>query len=155
MSDRTVRVKWSARDGGADRRRPAPRRRSLETHRTSPKTVFPGLFRLVFGSGSECVRQRAHSGALGGVWGLWRGTQQLRAALRGRGFAGVRLLAGQRGNKGKKKGMGTCFTSAQRAGNVQRGKAAVQRSCGGVTAAPSSVRRRSAGNGLLGVLLVV
>ena len=76
-------------------------------------------------------------------------------ALRGRRFAGMRLLAGQRGNKGKKGGMGTCFTSAQHAGNVQRGKAAVQRSCGGVTAAPSSVRRRSAGNGLLGVLLVV
>ena len=31
----------------------------------------------------------------------------------------------------------------------------MQRSCGGVAAAPSSVRRRSAGNGLLGVLLVV
>ena len=35
------------------------------------------------------------------------------------------------------------------------GKAAVQRSCGGVAAAPSSVRWRSTGNGLLGVLLVV
>ena len=58
------------------------------------KTVFLGLFRLVFESGSECVRRQAHSGALGGVWGLWRGTQQCRAALRGRGFAGVRLLAG-------------------------------------------------------------
>ena len=53
------------------------------------------------------------------------------------------------------RGMGTCFTSAQRAGDVQRGKAAVQRSCGGVAAAPSSVRRRSVGNGRLGVLLVV
>jgi len=103
--------------------------------------VFPGLFRLVFGSGSECVRRRAHSGALGGVWGLWRGTQQRRVALRGRGFAGVRLLAGQRGNKGKKGGMGTCFTSAQRAGDVQRVKPVVQRSCGGVAAAPSLVRR--------------
>ena len=117
--------------------------------------VFPGLFRLVFRSGSECVRRQAHLGALGGVWGLWRGTHQRRAALRGRGFAGVRLLAGQRGNKGKKGGMGTCFTSAQRAGDVQRGKAAVQRSCGGGAAAPSSMRRQSVGNGLLGVLLVV
>ena len=31
----------------------------------------------------------------------------------------------------------------------------MQRSYGGVATAPSSVRRRSAGNGLLGVLLVV
>ena len=56
--------------------------------------VFPGPFRLVFRSGRECARWRTQSGALGGVWGLWRGTQQRRAALRGRGFAGVRLLAG-------------------------------------------------------------
>jgi len=56
--------------------------------------VFPGPFRLVFRSGSECARWRTQPGALGGVWGLWRGTQQRRAALRGRGLAGVRLLAG-------------------------------------------------------------
>jgi len=134
VSDRTVRVKWSARDGGADRRRPAPRRRSPETHRTSPKMVFPGLFRLVFRSGSECERRRTHPGALGGAWGLWRGTQQRRAALRGRGLAGLRLRAGQRGNKGLK-GHGKvhylCATRRRHADGRSGGAEVLWRHCGG------------------------
>ena len=64
-----------SRGGGPARRRSPSRARVLGSG-------------LGFGSGSECVRRRAHSGALGGVWGLWRGTQQCRAALHGRGFAG-------------------------------------------------------------------
>ena len=61
----------------------------------------------VFGHGSGLglawgvVRDTANSpGYTRGRVGLWRGTQQHRAALRDCGLTGVRLRAGQRGNKG-------------------------------------------------------